>query len=503
LLFAFAWSATVTAACSSSDREKRDSRAPRVDAACASELENAVDGLPDRLSCTGLYRDIADKETAPGVREYAPAVPLWSDGAEKRRWVSLPEGETIDATVPGDWSFPVGTSFFKEFSVEGRRIETRIFRKTREDRWVRTSYQWADDESDAIRSEGADLEDVQLNGTTYHIPSGRECNQCHEGRQDRILGFEAISLGLPGASGISLAQLVDEGLLSPPPERVEFEIGDDGTGVGSDVMGWMHVNCGVSCHNDNGNSEAYSTRLRLRLEPDQLDGRPSTEFAARASTVDVPGKTVRWQNEIRIVPGAPEESLLYKLVESRAGKNDQMPPIGSRVVDEERLSTLKAWILALGAPSEDDTPPDREPTPEPSDIEVEVSETDDMEAAPDEQATSETDRGNTAENDRNRPSSDEEASEGTEDESRDEAESADASDEDRSSTPDDSDDESSAESDERDHDGGDDLSDSDAEASSRDDSEDSAESRTDADEEVEDGASSTATDDDECPDDSM
>lgn len=338
------------AACDSSNdwRHHRTASGNARSTPCDSENEDSIDGLPNSLACAGLYADLASKEVAEGVREYSPAVPLWSDGAEKRRWISLPMDTQIDASANGDWVFPVGTSFFKEFSVDGRRVETRLFRKAREDRWVRTSYQWAEDEASATRSDGVDLEEVQLSGTTYHIPTGRECDQCHEGRQDRILGFEAVSLGLPGAQGVTLAQLVEDELLAPAPELTSLEIGDDGTGSAAPALGWLHVNCGVSCHNDNSNSEAYSTRLRLRLDPNELDGRASNDFPTLATTRGVHGKNLRWQEEVRIIPGDPEASLLYKLVKSRAGKNDQMPPIASRVVDEEHREALALWIRAMG-----------------------------------------------------------------------------------------------------------------------------------------------------------
>src|SRR5262245_53059119 len=51
--------------------------------------------LPRLLSETG-YR-------APSTLEYAPQYPLWSDGASKRRFVSIPEGEAIDASDPDAW----------------------------------------------------------------------------------------------------------------------------------------------------------------------------------------------------------------------------------------------------------------------------------------------------------------------------------------------------------------------------------------------------------------
>jgi hypothetical protein len=388
-----------------------------LSAHCGAEVEKSLDGLPDSLTCTGLYRDFGKKSVAPRMREYAPAFRLWSDGAEKRRWVALPEDTTIDATSNSEWRFPVGTKFFKEFSVDGRRIETRLFEKTRGDRWARASYAWNEDETDAIRSKGGDLPDVTINGAVYRIPSGRECDQCHEGKDDRILGFDAVSLGLAGAEGISLQDLVDEELIEPAPKRTSLKIGDDGTKQAAAVLGWLNINCGMPCHNDNSNSEGYSSRLRLQLDPAQLDGRPANEFKSIKSTVGVAGETLRWSEEIRIVPGSPQRSLLYKLITSRAGKNDQMPPIGSRVVDEEATDAIKAWISAMGpvaddvsedgpaAPDADPTPPrrGREPLP---DVEPEPEAESAPDSDPDRQSSGETEGDANASADAGEPSLD-------------------------------------------------------------------------------------------------
>ena len=83
---------------------------------------------PDKLSETGLYRDAANFAIADGIRPFSPQYPLWSDGAAKLRWVSLPKGGSIDARKPDAWRFPVGTRFWKQFSIGGRRVETSFSR---------------------------------------------------------------------------------------------------------------------------------------------------------------------------------------------------------------------------------------------------------------------------------------------------------------------------------------------------------------------------------------
>jgi hypothetical protein len=309
----------------------------------------APNTVPEELSCIGLYADVAAKRVADGVREFAPAHHLWSDGADKQRWIYLPEGTQIDSSVADDWKFPVGTRLFKEFSWRGHRVETRMFWKAGEGRWLKATYHWNEEETAATRFAGGE---VDVAGDTYYIPSAKECDQCHKGRDDRSLGFELISLGLPGATGMTLQALIDEDLLSDPPARIDLEIGDDGTGHAADALAWLHVNCGVSCHNDNSSSEGYASNLRLRLPADGLDGRSVADFEAVRTTVGVPAETPRWSDRTRIVAGSPENSLLYFLASTRdpANPKDQMPPIASRRVDLQGLGLLDAWIRSLPAP---------------------------------------------------------------------------------------------------------------------------------------------------------
>jgi hypothetical protein len=309
-------------------------------ALCASDTEVP----PANLVCTGLYADIAAKLTAPGVEPYAPALSLWSDGADKQRWIRLPPGGVIDNSDPSEWSFPVGSKVWKEFSRGEQRVETRLWQKVHAGYWVAATYVWSGDEAGAERSEGGDI--PLRDSSTYHVPTQDECQKCHRGRAERVLGFEQVSMGLPGASGLTLQGLVTAGRLSNPPARTSLVIGDDGTGAAAQALGFLHVNCGTSCHNEDTGSTAYSAGMLLRLDPTLLDGRPVNDFAALKTTVGVTVETPSWQGGTRIVAGSPEGSLLYQLM-SRRGDDKQMPPIATTVVDETGDALVSAWISRL------------------------------------------------------------------------------------------------------------------------------------------------------------
>ena len=315
---------------------------------CQQEIDDALDGIPDDLDCVGLYVDLANKVISPDVRPFKPSTELWSDGAGKQRWVYLPPGEKIDSSKPGLWVFPIGTKFFKEFRANGRRVETRMYHKVRADRWVRATFAWNRLETRAVRFFGGDLEDVTLYGRPYHIPTGTECDKCHDGNEDSIMGFTEVSLGLPGARGIRLEDLVTEGLLSDPPQLTRLSMGDDGSGLAEPALAWLHINCGQSCHNANENAEAYSSGLFLTLVPHELDGRPPLDSDAMRTALNVKAKTERFGTDrVRIVPGSPETSLLYELLTSRRGPKDQMPPIATQVVDPDHARIVGEWIRAL------------------------------------------------------------------------------------------------------------------------------------------------------------
>ena len=191
---------------------------------------------------------------------------------------------------------------------------------------------------------------MEAAGDTYYIPSGKECKQCHKGRRDRALGFEATLLSLPGAQGFTMADLLERDLLTDPPDEDEtYEIGDDGSGKAAAALGYLHVNCGVSCHNGFSASEGFASDLRLRLPGGEIDGRSSEDFDSVTTTIGVDATTPRWGGNIRIVPGSPEQSLLYRLISTRDPNNpkDQMPPIASAVVDEEGIKAVEEWIRSL------------------------------------------------------------------------------------------------------------------------------------------------------------
>ena len=307
------------------------------------------DPLPRTLSCTGLYGAAGTASVEKAVhsanRAFAPGSALWTDGADKLRWIALPEGRQVDTTNPNGWVFPDGTRVWKEFAFKGKRAETRFMYKS-DGIWRFETYRWNESDTDAVAvEEGAD---VPLPGGGIHsIPTLLQCNECHRGSRDKLLGFQQVLLGLPGASGLNLSALVTENRLSNPPARTSFSIPDDGTGMAAQALPWIHVNCGVSCHNETGDAKANMSHMFLRIDPSTLDAPTPAAWNIVKMTVGAPSVTANFFGGVRIVPGSPDQSLIVQLAQTR-GSNSAMPPLGTRIVDPSGIATLREWITRLG-----------------------------------------------------------------------------------------------------------------------------------------------------------
>jgi len=310
--------------------------------------EGAV--LPGELRCTGLYSNWETRTLRCGVTEYAPAYELWSDGAEKLRYVWLPPGETIDVSNPDDFDYPVGTRFWKEFHVgppgNQKLGETRLMLRA-EAGWLYTAYVWSEDGTTATQqNDGV----TDLFGTGHSVPSREQCRTCHIGRDQFILGWDFIMLSA-GATGVTAQTLADEGRFSGlDPSLLDLTIpGDD---VEQAALTYLHANCGVSCHNTTPDATANPSGLYLRLEVDALGDVQETAAAAGINQLpgpnamfgDLPNQPTEPYYDFR--PLDPERSLALARMEFR-GSETAMPPLGTHVADPDGVALVRAWIEAM------------------------------------------------------------------------------------------------------------------------------------------------------------
>ncbi len=291
------------------------------------------------LSQTGLYDDIGAQLFSATALEYEPAYPLWSDGAVKGRWLILPPGELVDTSDMDRWQVPVGTKLFKEFLVEGRRIETRLIERTGpgDDDYFMGAFLWQEDGLDAVY-----VQEGQRNalGTNHDVPRAVKCWECHAGEPGRIIGFSAMQLSHQGA-GLTLDSLVQSQLLSQPPAPgTTYPV--PGNPTTAAAIGYLHANCG-HCHNEQGPAYA-DVDMVLRLDVAEIDPATSRLLLSTLS-VDLEKWAVE-PYQVRIDPGVPALSAVLARMGRRGGL-DQMPPLGTEVVDDDALAIVEAWIQSL------------------------------------------------------------------------------------------------------------------------------------------------------------
>ena len=318
----------------------------------------ALDGdlLPQHLAETGLYA--ADgRDVGSGVRQFLPQYPLWSDGMTKRRWISLPPGTTIDATSDLAWDFPVGTKFWKEFSLNGRKVETRLLWKSSPVQWQMASYAWNDTGTDAILAPADGIPGfIEIaSGRRYSIPSRSDCTTCHGATRSGPLGFTALQLstdrdpnaihGEPlGPGMLTLAGLADAKAFAPAPTHLianppRIRTEDPTT---RSVLGYLVGNC-LMCHNGGADGTPLGPSLTIRELLDDGDA-AARNLIGRLSAWQVPG--VADGHTVVVHAGAPDLSALFVRMRSRS-PSSQMPPLGTVLRDQQALDAVSKWISNL------------------------------------------------------------------------------------------------------------------------------------------------------------
>jgi hypothetical protein len=287
------------------------------------------------LSNAGFYADFDDKTVAADLVEYEPAYELWADGAAKRRFLYLPPGTTIDVTDPDHWVFPVGTRVWKEFSLDGVLLETRLIEKRAADAYRFAVYVWREDGSDAeLRTSGAQ----NVRGTAHDVPTSAQCLNCHVGEPDRLLGLSLLQLSPPSTF---LATLVAADRLSTDLAPVAIP-GDEVTRA---AFGVLHANCG-HCHNPEG-SAFSQVDMVLRISAQESAVTPP-ETSLWSTTVDIPTTSFMTGMGLVRVGTPPAGSVVTdRMSEANRGTSDQMPPFATELPDQTGVEAILAWIATL------------------------------------------------------------------------------------------------------------------------------------------------------------
>jgi uncharacterized repeat protein (TIGR03806 family) len=304
-----------------------------------------------RLSDYGLFD--ADGRPAPGVQPYTLNTPLFSDGAEKFRYVWMPAGTTAAYRASGALAFPVGTVLIKRFAFPAdvrqpaqdlRAIETRLLIH-RPAGWVALSY--VQEGPDAVLKRAGKRTPVTITNAAgqpqtidYAVPNQNQCKQCHQaGEAITPIGPTAGNLN----DGRQLMQWQASGRLAGLPATGVPQLArwdDAGESLDRRARAYLAVNCG-HCHDRAG----FASNSGLYLNPEE-------QAPAHLGIWKRPVAAGRGSggHEFSIRPGQPDQSiLLHRMTSSEPGV--MMPQFGRSIAHEEGIALIRQWIAAMPDPA--------------------------------------------------------------------------------------------------------------------------------------------------------
>ena len=313
--------------------------------------------FPKRLSEWNLFMQTSGKLVPnAGVVPYDLNTPLFSDYADKYRFVWMPAGTSAEYRADGPFEFPVGTVLAKTFAFpqngrnQERRIETRLLVHARSG-WVSLPYIWDDAQREANLELVPDPVAIKFTDTagtnhdfTYVIPNANECHECHDNQKVLLpIGPKARNLNRDYAYSSGTENQLEHwarvGYLRGLPDvssrpRVAQWI-DTAAPVAERARAYLDNNC-AHCHQPGG--QAGYTGVDFRWSQTDIAHMGLCKSPNSAGEVGA----LRYD----LVPGHPDESILIYRLESTAPKVS-MPALGRDVVHVEGVQLLRRWIDSL------------------------------------------------------------------------------------------------------------------------------------------------------------
>ncbi len=313
--------------------------------------------MPKLISQTGVFADLTNLSPANFLIPYAPNSPFWSDRALKTRWFTIPTNTVIGFSANGEWTFPAGSVFVKNFDLPVddtnpkilRRLETRILVRDTNGYVYGASYKWRADNSDADLVTTGITEPVEIKTATgtrtqnWFYPGRQDCLTCHTPASGGVLGLNTRQLNgsfkYPnGVTGNQLHTLGHIGIFDTAfdDRKIFFyphlvNITNTADALSIRVRSYLDANCAM-CHQPGAVSSFFDARFSTPLAKQNLINGPVS------NQLGIPGGKV-------IVPGDTNKSILLHRI-SITGEG-QMPPLARNLVDEKSVAVIAQWISSL------------------------------------------------------------------------------------------------------------------------------------------------------------
>jgi hypothetical protein len=324
--------------------------------------------IPLVLSATGAYADTPNRIPTSGLIPYVPNTPLWSDNAVKSRYLALPyNGGLIAPAVQigfastGQWTFPSGTVFVKNFdlvvnttnpSVPVQRLETRLLVRDTNGTVYGVTYKWRPDNSDADLLTGSLTEAILVTNATgvvtqnWYYPSPADCLTCHTAVAGYVLGVNSRQLNgantypATGVTDNQLRTLNRLGLFNPAFDEAAiagFEKLSSVTNPSAPLVqrarSYLDANC-AQCHQPGGTGITFDARYDTPLANQNI-----INVAAAFS--------LGYDNAKVVAPSDVWRSVLYDRMNT-VDPAIKMPTLARNLIDTNAVAAMALWINSLG-----------------------------------------------------------------------------------------------------------------------------------------------------------
>ena len=325
--------------------------------------------MPLLLSQIGAFSDLRELRTAEALIPYELNMPFWSDGAAKRRWLSVPFSKGAAGARPGadsgtiefepikEWTFPNGTVLVKHFELAvdetrpeiKRRLETRLLVRDRTGGVYGVTYKWRADNSDAEMLGTNESEAILIHTASgvrtqvWYYPSRADCKTCHTPLAGGVLGinsrqvnrdfqypsgFKDNQLRMWNRIGLFRRQLREKELSDLPTLAAED---NSERPLQERVRSWLDANCAY-CHRPAGTVATFDARYSTPFsEQNLLGGQVLIDEGIDNARV-VAGKDI-WR------------SILY--MRANSTEAIKMPPLARNEVDVRSMDLVRQWIESL------------------------------------------------------------------------------------------------------------------------------------------------------------
>lgn len=301
---------------------------------------------PPLLSAFGFFNNSADRPN-PALSAYTLGTPLFSDYAEKQRFIYIPTGARLNIEPGGRVKFPIGTALVKSFGYPNpsgklRIIETRLLLH-RAEGWVALPYVWRADGTDAdLKIGGARVAATVGHGAeqemaiSYAVPNKNQCKQCHSSKDkiepigpiwpNMLFAQAADKKRLAANAGFPKSGLYPEAIWNDPKSG----------SLEKRALAYLRINCG-HCHRPTGSASNSGLFFDDTIGGDAAMGIGKRPVAAGRGSGGF---------DFVIEPGHPERSILiYRLKSTDPGI--AMPEVGRATVHKEGAALLEQWIREM------------------------------------------------------------------------------------------------------------------------------------------------------------